>query len=253
MFDVNDNCWLIDWYCVMFAGSWFADVVLFDVYWCVASLCNVLSVYVLWFTRCCLLATLAHSLQQRRTRIQVSILKSQRASVVFKSSIVTTSWNCYRASGRHGFQRINGWGCLLPWFPIHSGNTPWIHLSQCEICVIPSHCKPCKPCKPEELSLEKQKPRENCNLPFFSQQYALRRVHGRPPVPVLHLPQGALWPWRWMQMSVSYGGGSQTGHSDGWRHHTPMTRKQSEMVQNMQSKKKAHKLEEQIWFACVFM
>lgn len=170
MFDVNDNCWLIDWYCVMFAGSWFADVVLFDVYWCVASLCNVLSIYVLWFTRCCLLATLAHSLQQRRTRIQVSILKSQRASVVFKSSIVTTSWRCYRASGRHGFQRINGWGCLLPWFPIHSGNTPWLHLSQCEICVIPSHCKPCKPCKPEELSLEKQKPRENCNLPFFFQQ-----------------------------------------------------------------------------------
>lgn len=168
VFDVNDNCWLIDWYCVMFAGSWFADVVLFDVYWCVASLCNVLSIYVLWFTRCCLLATLAHSLQQRRTRIQVSILKSQRASVVFKSSIVTTSWRCYRASGRHGFQRINGWGCLLPWFPIHSGNTPWIHLSQCEICVIPSHCKPCKPCKPEDLSLEKQKPRENCNLPFFS-------------------------------------------------------------------------------------
>lgn len=112
-------------------------------------------------------------------------------------------------------------GAVWPWFPIHSGNTPWLHLSQCEICVIPSHCKPCKPCKPEELSLEKQKPRENCNLPFFFNKYALRRVHGRPPVPVLHLLQGALWPWRWMQMSVSYGGGSKTGHSDGWRHHTP--------------------------------
>ena len=56
---------------------------------------------------------------------------------------------------------------------------------------------------------------------FFFNKYALRRVHGRPPVPVLHLLQGALWPWRWMQMSVSYGGGSKTGHSDGWRHHTP--------------------------------
>ena len=103
VFDVNDNCWLIDWYCVMFAGSWFADVVLFDVYWCVASLCNVLSIYVLWFTRCCLLATLAHSLQQRRTH-------SDFNSEVTKGLSCVQKFNC-----NNKLKVLQGIG--PPWLP----------------------------------------------------------------------------------------------------------------------------------------
>lgn len=112
--------------------------------------------------------------------------------------------------------------------------------------VFPSHCKHLNRVNNFGLSLEKK--HRDLQVQFFS-KYALRHAHGRP-VPE-HLPQVALRPWRWMQMSVSYGGRSVWPFR--WIRITPLTRKQSEMVQNMQSKKKAHKLEEQIWFACNFM
>lgn len=115
--------------------------------------------------------------------------------------------------------------------------------------VFPSHCKHVNLVNLRTIFGKKNL--GTCNLQFFS-KYTLRHAHGRPvPLPVMYVPQVALWPWRWMQMSVSYGGGSVWPFW--WIRITPLTRKQSEMVQNMQSKKKAHKLEEQIWFACVFM
>lgn len=61
----------------MFAGSLLCWCCLFDVYWCVASLRTVLSIYVLWSTRCCLLATLAHSLQLTTTSQKHSGFNSQ--------------------------------------------------------------------------------------------------------------------------------------------------------------------------------